>query len=138
MIKMKDESYIDENHWMNPLPNIESLKKHHNLPFLDNKRKKELRNIIRSFQQLTYEGYSHPTRLSDWYENVKDRDNYECQICGNEDNIQAHHIIYRSVMPKLQYNLNNGITLCRECHSDTHRLEHVYRLILFPKGRPLK
>jgi len=57
-----------------------------------------------------------------WVEEVKERDNYTCQICGKaitdvgSKNIHAHHIKPKKEYPELMYELNNGITLCQGCH----------------------
>lgn len=63
----------------------------------------------------------------EWRENVFRRDNYTCIQCGDNrgGNLEAHHIvpfckIYR--IKSLQYllwDINNGHTLCRECHKKT-------------------
>ena len=47
---------------------------------------------------------------------IKERDNYECQICSSKENIEAHHIesIYNNPIESLD--LDNGVTLCKECH----------------------
>lgn len=65
-----------------------------------------------------------------WYEDVKKRDNYECQHCGikkGEDEgvynrLEAHHIFYFAQYHSLTngHNLNNGITLCHKCHMAYH------------------
>ena len=48
------------------------------------------------------------------------RDKHTCQVCGTkreEDQLNAHHITDRSLMPKGGYIKENGITLCEEiCH----------------------
>ena len=64
-----------------------------------------------------------------WATDVKKRDNYTCQLCGiqiigtgtKRRNIHAHHIKPRNDYPELQYDINNGITLCRKCHFKTER-----------------
>ena len=43
------------------------------------------------------------------------RDNYECILCHNEA-IDAHHIIDRSFFVDLGYYINNGVSLCNDCH----------------------
>lgn len=56
--------------------------------------------------------------------NVLKRDNYICQKCGNEKNLQVHHIIpaiFVNDMAKNDY--ENLITLCNSCH---HKVESVW------------
>ena len=69
-----------------------------------------------------------PSKMSIWSKNIKKRDK-ECVICGNKKKLNSHHIIYKSVSPQLQYNINNGITLCINCHADTHLSERAEKLI---------
>lgn len=60
--------------------------------------------------------------LLQWSKKIKERDEYTCQLCGLFDKIwlQAHHIKSKSKFPELMFNLNNGITLCLECHLLQH------------------
>lgn len=53
-----------------------------------------------------------------WRKSVYDRDNYECQICGESKSgeLQAHHIRKFSDFPEQRTNILNGITLCKKCH----------------------
>lgn len=52
---------------------------------------------------------------------VLKRDRNKCVICKTEDNIEAHHIVDRELMPGGGYVKENGITLCRE---HTEMAEH--------------
>lgn len=54
-----------------------------------------------------------------WRMAVFERDNYKC-VCGNRGDIQAHHIKGWTEFPELRYKLDNGVTLCRKCHSNKH------------------
>ena len=57
------------------------------------------------------------TRYHDWRKLVYSKDYYTCQCCGNIHNgLNAHHIKNFSSNEELRYDLNNGITLCSECH----------------------
>lgn len=43
------------------------------------------------------------------------RDSNKCKICNNLA-IDAHHITDRSLMPNGGYVIENGISLCENCH----------------------
>jgi hypothetical protein len=60
--------------------------------------------------------------LKQWGVKVKERDEYICQLCGetNKDTLEAHHMKHRSKFPELQFDFNNGITLCLDCHALQH------------------
>jgi len=49
-------------------------------------------------------------------ESVFKRDNYKCVICGNKNNLSAHHIIERRLWDDGGYYLNNGASLCEVHH----------------------
>ena len=52
---------------------------------------------------------------NDFRNKVFTRDNYSCVICNREGQ-DAHHIIERRLFPDGGYYLDNGATLCGECH----------------------
>jgi predicted restriction endonuclease len=54
-----------------------------------------------------------------WRNAVFTRDNFRCQECGSKENLEAHHIKPFSVAPELMYIVENGLTLCHECHMKT-------------------
>lgn len=51
-------------------------------------------------------------------EAVFNRDEHKCVFCGATENLDAHHITDRSVMPNGGYVKENGITLCPKHHMD--------------------
>lgn len=57
-----------------------------------------------------------------WIKKVFRRDNYTCQICG--DNISnflsPHHLNGYDNFKNQRTDVNNGITLCRKCHKEFH------------------
>lgn len=59
---------------------------------------------------------------ADWREKVFESDNYTCQVCGQcGGELTAHHIKSFKNHPELRTDVNNGVTLCLECHKEQHR-----------------
>ncbi len=60
--------------------------------------------------------------LKQWSLKIKERDGYTCQLCGetNKSILEAHHMKHKSKFPELQFDFNNGITLCLNCHVLQH------------------
>lgn len=55
-----------------------------------------------------------------WRESVFKRDNYICQLCGQRGGIlNADHIKPFALFIKLRFSLDNGRTLCLNCHRKT-------------------
>jgi len=56
----------------------------------------------------------------DWRLAVFERDDYRCFDCGERGGrLEAHHIYAFAKYPRLRLVMENGITLCRECHKKT-------------------
>jgi HNH endonuclease len=60
-------------------------------------------------------------------EAVKKRDNYHCYVCGNDNNLEVHHMIPRRNGGS--HTMDNLITLCCRCHRhiETGDLHHATR-----------
>lgn len=63
------------------------------------------------------------------YNEVYKRDKGKCRLCGN-NNIQLHHIIYRSEDKSKINDINNCIMLCVKCHQLVHSNKHKWQLKL--------
>ncbi|MGO9302200.1 MAG: HNH endonuclease [Candidatus Korobacteraceae bacterium] len=53
------------------------------------------------------------------HEQVLERDSWRCQVCGSMQNLQIHHLKFRSHSGNDEE--PNLITLCVECHELVHR-----------------
>lgn len=77
---------------------------------------------------------SYKTKI--WRESIFERDKYACQWCGEKGRLEAHHtpIEFAVLVDNLKvktletaladesfWNINNGITLCYECHKTTKK-----------------
>lgn len=57
--------------------------------------------------------------LYNWRMSVLRRDKYACVQCGNIELLQADHIKPIATHPELMLDINNGRTLCLDCHKKT-------------------
>lgn len=59
----------------------------------------------------------------DWRKAVFERDGYICKKCGQKGyELNAHHIYNYSKYADIKYDIENGVTLCQECHIEFHHL----------------
>lgn len=59
-----------------------------------------------------------------WVKSVFERDEYTCTHCGktgSEVKLNAHHIENFSSNPDKRFDVDNGITLCEQCHLPTYK-----------------
>lgn len=62
----------------------------------------------------------HRSEYKNWRTLVYERDNYTCQCCGKVGGrLNAHHVYSFSEHDELRYSVDNGITLCKDCHDST-------------------
>ena len=54
-----------------------------------------------------------------WKREVFKRDNFTCQMCGAKTTLEAHHIKEKVNFPELEYDVDNGVCLCHDCHRKT-------------------
>ena len=64
-----------------------------------------------------------------WREKVLKRDGYTCQLCGKTEDeaiLNVHHIKRYSENEELKTEVNNGITLCCDCHRKIFNKENEF------------
>ena len=81
--------------------------------------------------KVTIEVYMYA--LMAWSKNIK-KIYPVCQYCGSNHELNSHHIIHKAKYPELSLNVNNGITLCSQCHYEVHG-KNVINQQFYPKIR---
>lgn len=54
-----------------------------------------------------------------WRKAVLELDGYICIECGSEEKLEANHIKPFAYYPTLRFDVGNGETLCKRCHTKT-------------------
>ena len=52
-----------------------------------------------------------------------------CESCGAKTQLEAHHVIKWAEYPKGRADLNNGMCLCHDCHTEAHRFDKSYHMM---------
>jgi 5-methylcytosine-specific restriction endonuclease McrA len=61
--------------------------------------------------------YRKSPEYNKWRNSVFERDDWFCKICEERGGkLEAHHILPQKDYPELIYDLENGVTLCKDCH----------------------
>ena len=64
-----------------------------------------------------YNAYLKSPEWREKREQVLLRDQYKCQDCGAHERLEVHHTTYKRVFHE---DLDDLITLCRDCHQNEH------------------
>ena len=71
-----------------------------------------------------------------WRQDVRNRDGNSCRRCGFDTNLEVHHIKPLVKYPEFVTELDNGLTLCGNCHSLLKGREETTDLLKFIEESP--
>lgn len=60
-------------------------------------------------------------KYTNWREEILKRDKHKCVYCSSQKDLNAYHIYSWKFYPNLRFNIDNGITVCKECHMKIHK-----------------
>ena len=75
-------------------------------------------------------------KYKEWRDRVKNRDENACRKCGFEKNLEVHHIKPLKKYPQFDLVLDNGLTVCGNCHSLLKGKEETENLRVFLRNDP--
>lgn len=61
-------------------------------------------------------------KIKKWRNKVFARDNYKCRKCSKKGKLNAHHIMSWDKNINERFDVDNGVTLCEECHKSFHSI----------------
>lgn len=90
-----------------------------------------------------YKKFKDSKEYKQWRKCIFERDSYTCQHCGEHSGngyrveLNADHIKPYCLFPELRLDIDNGRTLCRQCHTKTPTFGKTSKqmLPLFPELR---
>jgi len=90
----------------------------------------KLRSQKKTFTELgkVFDLDYNPMRyaIDAWSKTVRKRDGHKCTWCDSTQNLIAHHIWHKAFCPESSLDVNNGITLCHDCHWEQHKHDRSF------------
>ena len=117
-------------HQKNPQINREKDKKRYNTP----KRRESIYQSLKRQDETNAKKHGltvvdYKWRRTNWAEIIKiDQCDLECKVCLKKltsKELNAHHLLFKSLYRGLEFNKTNGIALCKECHKEVHSLNGI-------------
>ncbi len=82
--------------------------------------------------------YRNTPEYREWKEKVKKRDGDLCRSCQNKSYLDVHHIFRVESHPHLSDHIDNGITLCKNCHAKLKNKENDIDFLVEVVTQPLR
>src|SRR3990170_6281852 len=80
------------------------------------------RNDISEDERKRNRRFNRTEKEKIWSRSILERDNFMCNVCNKVGGIlHAHHLYGWANYPNLRFNVDNGITLCKDCHNKFHK-----------------
>jgi hypothetical protein len=74
-----------------------------------------------------------------WHNAVIERDKGYCRLCHSQKRLEVHHIYRFAIYPNMRWDIENGITLCHDCHIKFRNKEDDYiNTLMFVASVPLE
>lgn len=97
-------------------------------PFVCSKGERMRIDILELFEDTKYshlcesekEDGRKSYRYEKWKNKIIARDGFKCTICGRTEGLEVHHILPYEDNPEKRLDIDNGITLCKFCHSNKY------------------
>lgn len=77
-----------------------------------------------TYKTIENERLRKSTEYKEWRLKVFQRDDFKCRKCENNKILHPHHIKSFAKFPKLRFDVNNGVTLCDDCHGKIHGIDY--------------
>ena len=75
--------------------------------------------LLKKDLKMKKKNWRHTKEYKHWRINIIRRDKV-CQICNTRKHREAHHLNHSMYFKDERFDINNGITLCKHCHSVFH------------------
>jgi len=115
--KNKEERNKASSKWREENPNYAKNWANKNLDKVYNTEIRYLKKLGKIFN---FSAFETKMALRTWSKYVREINGNQCQLCGETDKIEAHHIFQKALFPKMAFIINNGIPLCVNCHNESH------------------
>lgn len=78
-------------------------------------------------KNMTYSEKLGDQKWQEKRDRVREKANFKCQDCGNNNNLQVHHCYYRFGLEPWQYPIDSLRCLCSNCHEIRGKIEMELR-----------